>query len=312
MNKIILASIFSISFLLFTGTPVTAQTDSTEFVKSKIYVITTMNGGQFVGTIVSDDSKEVVIKTKDRGEVSIPKYEVKSMKELVEGELNSDGDFIGTPLFATRYFITTNAFPMEKGDNYYSLNLFGPEFHFGVGEKFGIGVMTSWVGIPIIGTAKYSINLGKKANLGIGALVGTGSWAAPEFFAALPFGVLTFGDERKNINFSAGYGVAAFSGNGSEGTALLSVAGALRMGDKASFVFDTFILPNIKQQQYTYNQSTGQSYYTTTNTVAALIIPGFRFQTHDDKAFQIGFAGIFYDGTVVPAPIPMVTWFRKL
>ena len=292
MNKVILASIFSISFLLFTGATVSAQADTTEFVKSKMYVVTTMNGATFVGNIITDNSKEIVIKTKDRGEVSIPKYEVKSMKELVEGELDDDGVFVGTPLFATRYFITTNALPMEKGDNYYQINLFGPEFHFATSDKFGIGIMTSWGGVPIIGTAKYSINLGEKTNLGLGALVGTGSWAAPEFFGALPFAALTFGDERKNLNFSAGYGVIAF-GNGAEGTALFSIGGAARMGNKASFVFDSFIVP-------------------INGEVAALIIPGFRFQTQEDKAFQIGFAGAYFDGDVVSMPIPMVTWFRRL
>ena len=47
-------------------------------------------------------------------------------------------------------------------------------------------------------------------------------------------------------------------------------------------------------------------------SIFALIIPGVRLQTNDDKAFQIGFAGAYFDGDVVPLPIPMVTWFRRL
>mgnify|MGYP006110408883 CR=1 FL=1 len=310
MNKIISALIFSISFFLFTATTVNAQSDTTEFVRSKIYVVTTMGGGEFVGTIVSDDSKEVVIKTKDIGEVSIPKYQVKSMKELEEGQLNKDGEYVGDPLFATRYFFTTNSFPLKKGDNYTSLNLFGPEFHFGVGEKLGIGVMTSWFGIPIIGTAKYNISLGENANLGIGALVGTGSWASPEFFAALPFGTLTFGTRKSNINFSAGYGAVSV-GNGTDGTSLFSVAGAIGNGGKVSFVFDSFIVP-INRSQSTYNPNTGNYASSNYKAIFALIIPGVRVQTNDNKAFQIGFAGAYFDGDVIPLPIPMVTWFRRL
>lgn len=292
MNKVILASIFSISFLLFTGATVSAQTDTTEFVKSKMYVVTTMNGATFVGNIITDNSKEIVIKTKDRGEVSIPKYEVKSMKELVEGELSDDGVFIGTPMFATRYFLTTNALPMKKGDNYIQLNWWGPEFHFGVGEKFGIGIMTSWGGVPIVGAAKYTINLGEKSNLGLGTLIGTGSWAMPEFFGALPFAALTFGDERRNINFSGGYGYVN-AGFGGGGTALLSVGGAARMGNKANFVFDSFIIPE-----------------SNSTSTMAIIIPGMRFQTEEGKAFQWGFGGIFADGRILP--FPFLTWFRKL
>ena len=294
MNKIKSILIFSISFFLFLGNTVNAQSDTSEFVRSKIYVVTTMNGGIFVGPIITDNAQVLVIKTNDRGEVSIPKYQVKSMKELEEGQLNKDGEYVSDPLFATRYFITTNSFPMKKGDNYICKNLFGPEAHFGVGEKFGIGVMTSWFGFPIIGTVKYSVNLGENANLGIGALVGTGSWASPDWFGALPFGTLTFGTRKSNINFSAGYG-AVSDGGGPEGTALFSVAGAIGGGGKISFVFDSFIFPANGSQ-----------------STIALIIPGIRMQTNDNKAFQIGFAGAYFDGDVIPLPIPMVTWFRRL
>lgn len=292
MNKIKYILIFSISFLLFLGNTVNAQSDTSEFVRSKIYVVTAMNGGIFVGTIVSDDSKEVVIKTKDLGEVSIPKYQVKSMKELEEGQLNKDGEYVSDPLFATRYFFTTNSFPLKKGDNYFCKNVFGPEAHFGVGEKFGIGVMTSWLAVPIIGTVKYSINLSENTNLGVGALVGTGSWAFPKVFGALPFGTLTFGTRRSNINFSAGYG-AISDGSGPEGTALFSVAGAIGGGGKVSFVFDSFIVPG--------SQST-----------IALIIPGIRLQSNDDKAFQFAFAAAFNDGDIYPLPIPLASWFMRL
>lgn len=269
-----------------------------------------MNGGIFVGPIITDNAQALVIQTNDRGEVSIPKYQVKTMKELEEGQLNKDGEYVSDPLFATRYFITTNSFPLKKGDNYISRNLFGPEVHFGVGEKFGIGVMTSWFGVPIIGTAKYSINFGENANLGIGALVGTGSWASPDYFGALPFGTLTFGTRKSNINFSAGYGAISV-GNGTDGTALFSVAGAIGSGGKISFVFDSFIVP-ITQTQWTSNPNTGNSTSSTYKAIFALIIPGIRVQTNDDKAFQVGFAGIYFDGEIVPLPIPMVSLFRRL
>jgi hypothetical protein len=297
-NKLFI-SILTIGFLSLSGSPIKAQIDSTEFVKPKIFLITTMGGGKFIGTLLSDNSSEIVVKTKDRGEVSIPKYEIKTMKELEESQLNKDGEYVSDPIFATRYFITTNSFPLKKGDNYICWNLFGPEYHFGVGEKFGVGVMTSWLGIPIIGTAKYSINLAENVNLGIGTLVGTASWLSPKLFGALPFGTLTFGTRKSNINFSGGYGVIS-AGNGTEGTALFSVAGTAGNGGKASFVFDSFILP------------------LQSGDLLALVIPGVRIQSNDDRAFQIGFAGVFYKQVLsinwdsVPLPIPMVTWFGRL
>ena len=155
----------------------------------------------------------------------------------------------------------------------------------------------TWFGVPIICTVKYSINLAKNANLGIGALVGTGSWASPEFFGALPFETLTFGTRKSSINFSAGYGAISV-GNRTDGTSLFSVAGAIGSGGKISFVFDSFILP-ITQTQWTSNPSIGNYTTSTYTAIFALIIPGIRIQTNDDKALQIGFARAYFDGNLV-------------
>jgi hypothetical protein len=156
--------------------------------------------------------------------------------------------------------------------------------------------MTSWFGVPIIGSAKYSIELGRKTSIGIGTLLGTGSWAEPKFGIALPFGAFTYGDRRNNINLSAGYG-AVWSNDGGDGRFLISVAGMKKVGNKVSLVFDSFIVPSLDVN---------------TNSGFALIIPGIRLQTESNKAFQFGFAGLIVNGDLVPAPIPMVQWYRKL
>lgn len=276
----------------------------------KIYKVIKNDGTTFVGRILSKDAREVLIETKETGQVIIPKHEVKEITEIKRGELSASGEYIPAEVFSSRYFITTNGLPIEKGESYIQWNLFGPDFQFGVGKNFGLGIMTSWVGMPVIGSAKYSINLGEeRINLGIGTLLGTGSWAAPDFGIALPFGTLTFGDRRKNITFSGGY-VAVFykefmydgsspydpvERNTSEGRALLSVAGMAKVGKKVSVVFDSFIVP-----------STGQS------GVLALLIPGIRWQVESNRAFQFGFVGLNLDGELVPFPIPMIQWYRKL
>jgi len=221
--KSIIYFILSAMILTFSlNSNVIAQTDSTHTDMSKIYIITTYQGGEFVGKIISQDAKEVLIETKDKGQVLIPKYEIKEMKEIQVEEFTKNGDYIPKQVFSTRYFLTTNGLPIEKGESYLQWNLYGPDFEFGVGKNFGLGIMTSWIGMPIIGTAKYSIPLSKKANLAIGTLLGTGSWTAPDFGIALPFTALTLGDRRSNINFSFGYG-AVFSDGQSDGRVLMSV-----------------------------------------------------------------------------------------
>lgn len=275
-----------------------------------IYIVETYNGGQFIGEIIKKDEKEVLIDTKDRGKVSIPKYEVKAIRELKDGEINAKGEYIPEEIFSTRYFITTNGLPIKKGENYVLWNLYGPEIHFGVGKNIGVGLMTTWFGVPIIGSAKYSIQLNEKTNIGLGTLLGTGSWAASDFYLALPYGVLTYGDRRKNISFSGGYGVIAYGGI-SDGNALLSVAGMIKIGSKVSFVFDSFIVPQVRFVNTTYSPNTNIYTTTTSYSPVALIIPGLRIQGDKNKAFQFGFAGIYGNNEFTPIPIPFIQWFRK-
>lgn len=267
---------------------VIAQVDSSA-TASKVYVIITVNGGEFIGTIVSQDTREVLLRTTDRGDISIPKYQIKEMKLLEAGNISATGGYIADQVFATRYVISTNGLPMEKGESYALFNLYGPEFHYGLTKNFSIGIMTSWVAIPIVASLKYSIQVGPKTHIGIGALLGTGSWVAPRFGLALPYATVTFGDRKNNLNFSYGYGQVWNDGE-SGGTTSFSIAGLARLGNKVSFVFDSIIIPNIGE------------------TNMALILPGLRFQSQDNKAFQFCFGGIVVDGNA--APVPFVQWFR--
>jgi hypothetical protein len=288
---ILLKSVF-ILLVMLTGTKAFAQTDSS---KAKLFIITTNDGGEFIGEILSEDAKEVLIKTKDKGEVSIPKYQIKSRKALESGDLNASGQYIPAEVFSTRYFITTNGLPIEKGESYVQWNLWGPDFEFGVAKNFSVGVMTTWLANPMIATAKYSIPLSEKTSLGVGTLLGTTTWVAPlSYGMALPFASLTNGDRKSNISFTAGYGAVFYEGEYS-GRMLLSAAGMTKVGKKVSLVFDSFIIPP-------------KNFSGTT----ALLIPGLRIQTASDKAFQFGFAGIYAGDEFVPVPIPFVQWYKKL
>lgn len=283
--------IILVGLLLFTGNNVLAQIDTTKNVTNKTYLITTSEGNEFFGTIIYQDTKEVVVETKNLGKVSIPKYQIKEIKEVSGKQISSGGHYIPEQRFASRYFITTNGLPIEKGDNYVLWNIYGPDIQFSISDHFGIGIMTSWLGVPIIGTAKYSFNLGKNTNMAIGTLLGTGSWSNPEFGLVVPFTAFTVGDRRNNINFSGGYG-AVWSNEGNEGRALFSIAGMITVGEKVSLVFDSFIVPG-------FNDNSG----------FALYIPGIRIQASKGKFFQFGFAAA-YENREVAATIPMIQWFK--
>jgi len=304
--------ILLLSCFLFINKSIVAQTNTeeTDVYYKKIYVVQTFAGREYVGELIKQDEREVILETKEVGRIAIPKLEIKTMKPVEEGQLGRSGEYMPDEVFSTRYFLTTNGLPLKKGENYVLWNLYGPEIHFGLSDNLGVGLMTTWIGMPIIGSVKYSFKLNEKMSCGLGTLVGTGSWASPDFALGLPYAALTYGDRRTNISFSGGYGVIAYGGN-ADGNALLSVAGMAKISSKFSFVFDSFIVPDVRFTNSNYNTVTGVSTTTTTYSPVALIIPGFRIQSAANKAFQFGFAGIYGNNEITPIPIPFVQWFRK-
>ncbi|HCY45639.1 MAG TPA: hypothetical protein DHU89_03075 [Flavobacteriales bacterium] len=200
---LILAMATSLSF---------SQTDSTATQQlavkqdTVLHRITKTDGGKLIGIILKQDSREILLLTKDKREIYIPQHIIEKIEELSTSDFNNKGVFVGEDKFATRYFLTTNGLPIKKGDHYVQWNLFGPDFQFGVGKNLGIGVMTTWLGIPLIASIKKSWQLGDKTQFALGALVGTASWAAPDVGGFLPFGTISIGDRKKNLALSGGYG----------------------------------------------------------------------------------------------------------
>jgi hypothetical protein len=303
---------------------------------NKTVVIEKQNGAKFIGEIISEDEREILLKSRNRGEIFIPQHEIKRITEI---DIKDDKEYISDDIFATRYFITTNGLPIKKGDNYIQWNLYGPDFQFGIADNFGIGIMTSWVATPIIANAKYSIDLGKNKSMAIGALLGTGSWALPDFGLALPFVSFTLGDRRNNLTLSTGYGAIFYTEsdydpfentstdiNSREGRFLVSIAGIAKITEQFSLVFDTFISPFgpiIERKEWEYigywdeeSQTRIDDWQQTIKRERspnlALIIPGIRWQIDPDRAFQFGFTGFYFDNEFSRVPIPMIQLYRRL
>ncbi len=333
---------FTLAFLFFllsfTAFSVAQETPAQEE-PPKTFVIIKNDGNRFMGEILFQDAREVLIKTEEMGEVYIPRHEIREIREAQADDFKKPGEFTPAEIFATRYFITTNGLPVEKGETYMLMSLLGPDFQFGVSDNLGLGVLTTWIGTPVVGSVKYSIPINDELSTGVGLLLGTGSWTWPDFALALPYGVLTWGDRTKNINLSFGYGGITYkvddhtynSSSGSittnrrrenEGSFLISLAGMAKLGRSISFVFDSFIVPRTgtyeeSEYYYEYNEVTeeySEGYQTVTRKRhgIAIFLPGLRFQTNPNSAFQFGFAGVRAEGETLGIPFPMVQWFRKL
>lgn len=170
------------------------------------YIITRNNGVEVIGKILSDDGREVLINTATLGKIYIPKSEIKSIKVIDVNEDIVNGEYRSTGAFTTRYQFSTNCFPIKKGENYGTINLYGPEIQFAVTNNFSVGIMSTWLASPLVLALKYSIpTRNEKLNFGVGTLLGTtGYFNQGRGFGGLHWGMVTYGTRMNNITFSAG------------------------------------------------------------------------------------------------------------
>ena len=257
----------------------------------KIHVVVKNDGTEFVGTIVTQNEREVVMDTEKIGRVAIPRHEIREIREADAGDLDQ-GEYLGSRSFSSRYFLTLNALPLEKGEHFAAINLYGPEGYFTLADNFTLGGITSWVGVPIVASLKYTFHVNKNVHFGLGAYGGTLSWASFRSVGGLAYGSITIGNFNNNITLSGGYAGVTDGEDFSGSEPLLSVGGMVRLGESISLIGDSFI-------------------YAGPNPVA-LVMPGLRFSRREGRAFQFGLAGIVFEGNAIPFPIPVLGWFVRI
>lgn len=319
-----------------------------------LYIIIKSNGVEYIGYLLQDDGREVLIETQKLGKVYIPKADIKEMRPLNEEQELIDDEFKPNNPFSTRYSFTTNALPVKKGENYYMLNLYGPEFHFAVSNRFNIGVMSTWLGSPIGVAVKYTIpTQNEKINYSIGSILATSGYIMNfSRFGGLHFANVTFGDREKNLTLAGGLlhwqggsfelampgvydnnSAYNFSYENVKNPPLVgpmfSVAGFVRIGKKASFVFDSmlgvfnrFIPTNRFENYYDPNFSSSFPAGIRINriaekreTIAFFLMPGMRVNRTENSAFQFSLAGVSVKQTIdgqadaFSFPMPLCSWF---
>lgn len=298
-----------------------------------LYIIIKLNGVEYIGYLLSDDGREVLIDTEKLGKVYIPKADIKEMRPLNQEKELVDNQFKPNNPFTTRYSFTTNALPVNKGENYYMINLYGPEFHFAVSNRLNIGVMSTWLGSPIGVAVKYTIpTQNEKVNYSVGSILATSGYIMNfSRFGGLHFANVTFGDRDKNLTFAGGIlhwqgGTTTLSLPGTYSLAtynypqetfqnpalvgpMFSVAGMVRIGKRTSFVFDSMLgmfQRDIKtnQTRYVYGTSNFNSSTIITRviekreTVAFFLMPGMRVNRTENSAFQFSLAGVSVKQTI--------------
>lgn len=279
--------ILSILTLLFSGVTF-SQNSSDEEPK---YAVTKTDGTVYIGTILSDDGREILMMTDNLGKIYIPKSDIKSIKKVEESDIKL-GVYVGENIFTTRYQFTTNAFPIKKHENYTVLNLYGPEVHYSVADNLSVGIMATWIASPIALALKYTFPTDNtKLNFGVGTLLGSSGYLnRARGYGGLHWAMVTYGDRYNNITASAGYAYfnsgdgspdllyptgtyeqipdpyglsfnlpqAIGYGRGTYSAPTFGLSGMFAVGEKATFIIDimaVFATQNRSYQNIYYNGS---------------------------------------------------------
>lgn len=383
--------IISLIFVFFQFSIIAQDIDST--VSKKLVLITKNDGGEFIGEIISDDGREILLMTTTIGKIYINKSDISGITLVDEKSTNKvSGEFRAEGPFTTRYFFTNNSLLLKKKEHYAMIQLYGPEVHFSVSDKLSLGIMASWIASPIAIASKLCLYSKNNIHISLGNILGNSGYIEQgKIFGGLHWLTITKGDRMKNFSFSAGYGYVVdnanlfannylgtsytfqnydpsqkyyiqensyFSNSASsaindelssqfgfperiysptnlQSAYILSLAGIIPVGKKASLIFDSMLFLNqknsIQHDDYEvtvdydeYNPSTGQTTQVNgTFTVGIngravkgssfnttlLLMPSLRINQSYEKAFQISLAGVITQEQSFP--VPTISWLRK-
>lgn len=225
----IVKTIFLFTIFFFLSTATKAQTETTPK-NDTLYMITTNDGGEFVGKVISDDGRELVIIDRAKGKVIIPKYAVKSMEIVTQKNVIGNNIVHANP-HPSRYLFSPSAIALKKGEGYMNWFYFLIfQMQYGITENFSAGITTSWFLSPTMLNLKYTVPVADNFCLAVGGQVGKlAIW--DDNLVTVGFASGTYGTNESNISLNVGYG-----SYDKDGISIATLSGVHRIGEKASIM----------------------------------------------------------------------------
>lgn len=229
---------------LSSTTPVHAQETTPE---EQLYRVEMNTGEVLVGTIVSEDDEEVVLRTEQLGEVTFKRANIESIEKVDPGRIR-DGEYWFPNPQSTRYLFAPNAIGIPKGKGYYQNTwvLFN-NVNYGVSNNFSIGAGTVpiflfgaealplWV-LPKVSVSTPQQNLHVAGGALLGGVVGEGGGGL-----GLLYGNATVGSRDHNATIGLGYG---YVGDEISDTPAVNISGMTRIGKKTYLISENYFFPD--------------------------------------------------------------------
>lgn len=212
---------------------------------TKTLRIETKDGNIFIGSVVSQDSLALVLRTESLGDIRIPNVNIKSRTELKKVTKVGSEFWLPNPQSA-RYFWAPNGYGLEGGSSYYqNIWILYNQFSFGITNNFSLGAgvlplfLFAGTATPVWIVPKFSIPVVEnKFNLGTGAFLGTILGENAGLFGLL-YGTTTFGSRDKNISFGLAYGFA--DGEWLK-VPVFNLSSMVRTGPRGYFITENYVI----------------------------------------------------------------------
>jgi hypothetical protein len=220
-------------------TALKAQQDTT------MYRIETVDGNEYIGTIVTQDAEKLTLKTERMGEITLFKIDIKKMTVVNVTQMKGGTYWFENPQ-TTRYFWQPSAYGLKKGEGYYqNVWILFNQVSVGVTDNFSIGAgivplfLFAGGSTPVWIAPKFSIPLKKdRLNLGTGALMGTVLGEEDTSFG-IAYGTITVGSRDKNFSLGLGYG---YAGGDWADAPTITFSAMIRTGQRSYFMTENYYI----------------------------------------------------------------------
>ena len=171
-----------------------------------IVLVIKNDGGEYIGEIISDDGREILIISKSIGKIFIKKSNISSITKVnSSNKRKTFGGYLSESPFSTRYYFTNNALPIKRNENYALIHLFGPEIQLSVSNTTSVGIMASWIASPIGLALKQQLFSKNKFHMSIGTILGSSGYLEQgRINGGLHWLTMTYGDRISNFSISGG------------------------------------------------------------------------------------------------------------